>query len=517
MSRTPRSLVAFVAVFAVASSVFLSGETASGQELCFPQAYSLRPTTVYEQQTVERLRPTYRTRMVEQEVTSYRPVVKSRTEMREIRVPVTTMETSYQEEQFSVWKPVTETSYRDETYNETRLVTETQMRDEQYTTFRPVTETKVYQRQYSVQRPVTETRMYQQQYSVQRPVTETQLQTQQYLSYRPQTQVYNQTVDAGGYVPETTITPGQVGLGVQYQRGLYATPGPLGIFARVRGGNVVAPYYTPPVARTQMVYRPNYVNQQIAQTSYQPVMEQRQVPVQVQRMQTEVVTQNVPVQSTRLETQVMTENVPVQTTRMVPTTMVRKVPFVVQRPVTETKTRRVPITSQRWIKEERVRRVPVQTSKVVYETRRVPHTVQYTEYEPVVTTVKRPVTEQVYQPYEEVITVPRQVMQRVPVDYFDPFSTAITSGYSSFVPASSNLPAPVIVQPNADKIELQRPELYDGEPATDMRPLGDSPSDASGELQLNTPEQAEEIETPKGDVLEAGYRIRWTPRLSRSI
>ncbi|MEM6474168.1 MAG: hypothetical protein AAF802_31815, partial [Planctomycetota bacterium] len=315
------------------AAVVFSGSAAFAQDVCFPQAYRLRPTTIYEQRVVERMKPVFETRMVEQPVTSYRPVLRKKTEMREVRVPVNTIETSYREETFTVWKPVTETSYRDETFTETRYVTETGEREEQYTTFRPVTETKMYQRQYSVARPVTETQIYQQQVAVQRPVVETQLRTEQYLSYRPQTQVYNQTVDAGGYVPQTTVTPGQVGYGLQYQRGLYATPGPLGLFARVRGGNVVAPYYKPPVAQTQFVYRPNYVNQQISQTSYQPVVEQRQVPFQVQRMQTELLTQNVPVQTTRMQTELVTENVPVQTTRMIPTTMTRKVPFVVQRPV----------------------------------------------------------------------------------------------------------------------------------------------------------------------------------------
>ena len=185
------------------------------QDFCYPQAYRLEPTTVYERQTVRRMRPVIQTEMVEETATRYRPF--------EITVPVSTVETSMKEERFTVWKPVVETTYKDETYTQTEYVTETSEREEQYTTFRPVTETQVYKRQYAVQRPVTETRYYQQQYAVQRPVTETQMRTQQYTTLRPQTTIVNQTVDRGGYVPETTVTPGGVGYGLQYQRALYAT------------------------------------------------------------------------------------------------------------------------------------------------------------------------------------------------------------------------------------------------------------------------------------------------------
>lgn len=511
------------------------GGVANAQDLCFPQAYRLQPTTVYEQQTVQRMRPVTRIEMVEEEVTSYRPVVRERTEMREITVPVNTIETSYREERFTVWKPITETSYRNETYTETKYVTETGEREEQYTTYKPVTETQYYQKQYAVQRPVTETQYYDRQYTVQRPVVETQMQTQSYTTLKPQTQVYNQTVDAGGYVPQTTVTPGSVQYGLRYQPGLYATPGPLGIFARVRGGNVVQPYYTPPTAQTQMVYRPNYINQQIAQTTYQPVTEQVQVPVQVQRMQTEVMTQKVPVQTTRMETEMVTENVPVQTTRMVPTTMVRKVPFVVQRPVTETKTRRIPVTEQRWITEEQVRKVPVQSSKIRYETRKVPQTVKYTEYEEVKQVVRRPVTRQVCEPYTETVTVPRQVVTRVPISYYDPFSPAITRGYSTFSDSTVSASMPpvdgvssVIEEPEDDRqMSLKPAEVFDAQPKTGLKSIETtppkSPSDI-GDAELNGPDQSdsqsndgdEELPAP-ASMLDAGWKIRWNPRLDRSI
>lgn len=503
-------------------SGILMVSSVAAQDFCYPQAYRLEPTTCYEQQTVQRMRPVYRTEMVEEQVKSFRPVVRTRTEMRDVTVPVNTVETAYKEERYTVWKPVTD--YRDETYTETEYVTETSEREEQYTTYRPVTETKFYQQQYAVQRPVTETRYYQQQYTVQRPVVETQMQTQQYTTLRPQTTMVNQTVDAGGYVPQTTVTPGSMGYALQYKRDLYATPGPLGIFARVRGGNVVAPYYTPPTAQTQYVYRPNYIEQQVAQTSYMPVTEQVQVPVQVQRMQTEVVTQNVPVQTTSMQTEMVTQNVPVQSTRMVPTTMVRKVPYVVQRPVTTTKTRKVPVTQ--WVTEEQVRKVPVQTSKIRYETRKVPQTVQYTEYEEVTQTVRRPVTRQVYEPYTETIVVPRQTVMRVPMSYYDPFGSAITHGFSSFSQPSGS--SSVIAQPASDtQLSLKPAESFDDAPRTGLKSVETTASEPeseeeSGSIQLNGPDAGTENDLPApsdggASMIDAGFKIYWNPSLSRSI
>ncbi|MEM0925115.1 MAG: hypothetical protein AAGJ83_03685, partial [Planctomycetota bacterium] len=70
MFRLPRLLFAFcLLAICVASS--------SAQDICFPQAYRLRPVTVCEPQVVETMRPVYETRMVEQPVTTYRPVVRT--------------------------------------------------------------------------------------------------------------------------------------------------------------------------------------------------------------------------------------------------------------------------------------------------------------------------------------------------------------------------------------------------------------------------------------------------------
>ena len=408
------------------------GAAVAQDACCFQPAYRLECETEMVPQQVTKYRISYETEYVEEEQVTYRPVLKTRIEEQEYRVARPVTETHYREEHYTVRKPVTETSYRNEDVTRTRYVTETAEREEKVTTYKPVVETSYREERRTVQRPVVETQMRQQQYQVQRPVVETQYQTEQYTTYRPVTTYKPQTIDAGGYVAQQVVTPGQVQYGLQWVPRAYAQPGPLGIFSINRGAAVMVPQVTPPTVQTQLAYRPNYVTQQVAQTSYVPQVQQVQRPVQVQRMETETVTQNVPVQVRRMETEVITEKVPVQNTRMVPTTTVRKVPYTVRRPVTETTTRRVPVTKTRWVTEERVRKVPVKTTRMVYETKTKPVEVQYYEQEEVRQVVKRPVTRRVCVPYTETVMVPRQVVQRMPLQYADPFSPAIISGYSSF-------------------------------------------------------------------------------------
>lgn len=446
---------------------------------CFAPSYRLQTETVMQPQTVQRYRLVRETDYREEEIVSYRPVLKTRTEQREVRVARPVTETSYREERYTVQIPVTETSYRDESYTETTYVTETTEREESVTTMRPVTETQMvqrqhvvqrpvvetqmYQQQYMVQRPVTETQMVQQQYQVQRPVTETQLQTQQHVVQRPVTTITNQVVETGGYVNQQVVQPGQVRYGLQWVPRAVQTTGPLGIFSVNRGAAVWTPTVTPPTVQNQLVFQSNPVTQQVAQTSYVNEVQQtqvpvqvtrmqnelvtQQVPVQVTRMQNEMVTQQVPVQVTRMQSETVTEQLPVQTTRMVPMVETRRVPVTTQRPVTETKTRRVPTQQTRWVSEERVRRVPVTCTRIEYETRMEPHEVRYYEQERVVQTVRRPVVTEKYVPYTETILVPRQVVQRVPLSYYDPFAPAILQGYSTLAPASSSTPSDSAADP----------------------------------------------------------------------
>ncbi|TWU19304.1 hypothetical protein Poly21_14760 [Allorhodopirellula heiligendammensis] len=465
--------------------------TATAQDACcFQPAYRLECETVMQPETVERMRVTYETKMVEEEVTSFRPVLKTRTEERSYKVARPVTETSYREERYTIYRPVTETSYRDETVTQTRYVDETAEREEKVTTYRPVTETQMYQQQYTVQRPVTETQMYQRQYTVQRPVVETQYQNETVTSYRPVTTVQQQTIDAGGYVPQTTVTPGSVQNVMGWNPRAYAVPGPLGIFARVQGAPVVTQAVTPPVAQTQMVYRPNYITQDIAQTSYVPESHQVQRPIQVTRMQSEVVTQNVPVQVQRMQSEVVTQNIPVQKTRMVPETTVRKVPYTIRRPITETTTRKVPVQHQRWVAEQRVRKVPVQSTRMVYETRSEPVTVKYYEQEEVRRTVLRPVTVPKYEPYTVERMVPRQVVQRLPLSYVDPFSSAISSGYSSFSPVMESAIECAPIESSSDSVRSNRVSPDDGESVLEGPTLNDDdqPLSRMGRVEMDLPQ-----------------------------
>jgi hypothetical protein len=538
-----------IALFTVATFAASMAGNASGQEgCCFEPTYRLECETVMEPQVVQRMRLSTQTEYVDEQVTSYRPVLRTRTEEREYKVARPVVETSFREERFTVWKPVVETSYRDETVQQTTYVNETAEREEQYTTYKPVVETQYYDQQYAVQRPVTETQYYNQRYAVQRPVTETLMQTQQYTSLRPVTTVQNQTVDAGGYVAQQTVVPGQVQYKTQYIPRTHATPGPFGLFARVRGSYAVTPTVTAPTVQTQYAYRPNYITQQVAQTQYVPQTQAVQVPVQVQRMQTEYVDQQIPVQTTRMQTEMVTQKVPVQTTRMVAMTEVRKVPYVVTKPVTQTLTRKVPVQQQRWVTEEKVRKVPVQQTRMVYETKKEPVQVSYYEQEAVVQTVRKPVTKQVYVPYNETIMVPRQVVQRTPLSYYDPFSPAIRSGYSSFSPPISSTvvgPSTVVSPPYqssfapsvAQPIEtpgdsvLEAPKKLSDVPKTrmnkiEMGPIEKSETSDQSESTFDS-DDANELPAPAlkaplnsgsdddTDATEAGFRLRWLPRFAR--
>jgi hypothetical protein len=112
----------------------------------------------------------------------------------------------------------------------------------------------------------------------------------------------------------------------------------------------------------------------------------------------------------------------------------------------------------------------------VYETRKQPVQVQYYEREEVKRTVMRPVTRQVYVPYTETQMVPRQVVERVPLSYYDPFSPAIVSGYSSFstpTESSSTLNSTIVTQPqgggDTERTRVEKVEIDPPEPQPDPK------------------------------------------------
>ena len=514
-------------------------------DCCFQPSYQLQCETELVPQTVQRFRVAFETDYVNEEVTSYRPVLRSRLEEKEYRVARPVVETSFREERYTVWKPIVETKMREESVQQTRYVSEQREYDQQYTTFRPVVETQFYQQQYAVQRPVVETQMYQQQYAVQRPVVETRFRDQQYTTLRPQTTYQNRTFDAGGYVAQNTVLPGQVRYGLGWGRDLFPSRGPLG-FVRYRGGFVAQPYVTPPSVQTQYAYQPNYVQQQIAQTQLVPETQSVRVPYQVQRTETDLVTQNVPVQTVRMQTDYLTQRIPVQSTRMIPTTQVRKIPYVVQRPVTETLTRKVPVSQQRWVQEEKVRKVPVRSTRLVYETQKRMVPVQFYEKEAITRTVRRPVTRRVYQPYNETVMVPRNVVQRAPLSYFDPYGAAIVSGFSPYetsvssaaiaAPVVSNsVVVPEVTEPadtsnlfsdftDGSGTKLSGPSVFDDEPQTVLKVEStlSGPSNViqqPSEMGLNSadPDDLNPVDEPKIPATGASWRIKYNPTLARQI
>jgi hypothetical protein len=429
---------------------------------CYQPAYRLQCATVMEPEKQITMRPVWESIPEVREVTETRMVRKLRTEEREYTVAKPVTETAYREEEYTVMRPVLETSYEQRSRDVTRMVTETSEREEQYTTYRPVVETTIHQRQYQVQRPVTETAY----------------QTQAYTTLRPVTTYQNQVVDAGGYVPQQVVVPGTVGYGLQWVPRAYQTTGPLGILAVNRGGLFWTPQVTPPTVQTQMAYRPNLINQQVAQTQYVP----------------ETVQQQVPVQRTRIETETVTENVPVQVTKMEPIVETRRVPVTVQRPVTETISEQVPVQKYKYVRETKTRRVPVVSHRIEYETRKEPVQVEY--YEPETVTRQYTVTRQVQRmvPVETTVMVQRPVLQGVPLSYYDGFGAAITSGYSSLrlpvVEYPSTVGSSVLEssKPAVDPEDENEDDADDQKPKTVLDNIKNSSSANSGSAEPGSSE-----------------------------
>ncbi len=93
---------------------------------------------------------------------------------------------------------------------------------------------------------------------------------------------------------------------------------------------------------------------------------------------------------------------------------------------------RVPMQSTSWIAEQLIRKTPALRRKVAIETRVEVVQLQQVQLEAYTEVRLRPVTRSVYVPYDHSILVPKRVIYRLPLQYIDPFSPAIVSGYSSF-------------------------------------------------------------------------------------
>ncbi len=173
---------------------------------------------------------------------------------------------------------------------------------------------------------------------------------------------------------------------------------------------------------------------------------------------------------------------------------------------------------------------------MIYETRKEPVEVQYYETEAVTRTVRRPVTRKVYVPYNTTVMVPRQVVQRTPLSYYDPFSPAIASGYSSFSPpisSSTISSSSIICEPEVAAPSLSPAESFSDKPRTSMKTViedsGEQPEpkpdpepnkEGDGPLELNPADPADQEDIPQPAIddtnaTEAGWRIRWNPSLAR--
>jgi hypothetical protein len=368
-------------IFALATTTAVSGfatPNVFGQACCGESR--MQPVTVCETVPETRYRVEYETISEPREVTSYRQVV----------------ETGYREERYRVAKPVTETSYEERRYTVRRPVQETKYEERCVDKVVYETEQQVREERVRVQRPVTETQYREEQYCVQRPVTETQMQQYQYTTMEPVTTMKTEVVDQGCYQDQQVVQqPAYPNISLLPQQN-YVNPVNGQTYAQRPG----LYWVNTPQVTTQRVWVPN--------------------PVTVQRPETTMVarvnTAERPVQVTRMENQMMTRRVPVEVCRMEEEIQVRRVPVTVQKPRVERQTYRVPITVTRYEEQEVVRRVPVERTRYEYEerVRRVPVSVCKTVPETKTVEVQRTVRKLV--PYTVERPVTRTFMMRAPID-----------------------------------------------------------------------------------------------------
>lgn len=367
-------------MFALATTAVggFAAPTVYGQACCGESR--LQPVTVCETVPETRYRVEYETVCEPREVTSYRQVV----------------ETGYREERYRVAKPVRETSFREERYTVRRPVQETKYEERCVDKMVYETETQMREERIRVQRPVTETQYREEQYCVQRPVTETQMQSYQYTTMEPVTTMKTEVVDQGCFQDQQVVQqPAFPNVSLLPQTN-YVNPVNGQTYAQRPG----LYWVNTPQVTTQRVWVPN--------------------PVTVQRPETTMVarvnTAQRPVQVTRMENQMMTRRVPVEVCKVEEEIQVRQVPVTVQKPRVERQTYRVPIQVTRYEEQEVVRRVPVETVRYEYEerVRRVPVTVCKTVPETKTVEVQRTVKKLV--PYTVQRPVTRTFMMRAPID-----------------------------------------------------------------------------------------------------
>jgi hypothetical protein len=145
--------------------------------------------------------------------------------------------------------------------------------------------------------------------------------------------------------------------------------------------------------------------------------------------------------------------------------------------------------------------------------------------------------------------VPKQVVQRVPLSYYDPFSPAIVSGYSSFSPAVTSSTVisskPIVSQPaesmgqsvleppsssdntprtKLKKVEIGEPEKADSDASSDAE-ADDAEADDADDVRTDDTEELlppalndQEDSNPEGaDGQNVGWRIRWNPVYAHEV
>jgi hypothetical protein len=335
-------------------------------------------------------------------------------------------------------------------------------------------------------------------------VTETTFQTQNFTALQPVVTQQLATVDTGGFVAQQNVQPGDTTFRLRWQPSGSSFNAATGQTIFRRGGLGWVPFQSAPQVTTQLQYQPNIQTVAIPQTSFMPQTFQQQIPVQTTRMQSEMVQQQVPVQTMRMQTEVVQQQIPIQTTRMESQTVQQQIPIQTTRIQEEIVQQQVPVTVQRmqavqervmvpetvrkvvpklienkvekkvveWVPEQIVR--PVTTTRESFKLETVvdeiPVRVQtmerYTEKVPVTKRVARRVAE------TKMMMVPRRVTTRVPLNFYDPYSAAISADYSSFsnvvdsavVTASdskqsASLPAPADAAVSDTKFEVRKIEV----------------------------------------------------------
>lgn len=423
--------------------------------------YRLQTQTIYEPVQVQAMKMVYEDTWEDREVVSYRPVIKETREKRSFTVRKPVVETSTINETYTVLKPVYKTEYVDQSYYQTEYVNETSQREETVISYRPVIETQ-YQTQHVV---------------VQRPVTETAYQTQNYLTYQPVTTAQTSYVDQGSYVAQQYYRPGDTRYHLRWSGGGYQVDPITGQPTWRRAGLGWTPYTSPGQNFAQLAYQPNIVPVTVPQTSYMPQVVQQQVPYTYTRMENQLVQQNVPIQVQKLQ--------PVQEKRTVPVTT--------QKPVTRLVENKVPVQKVEWVQEQHVRPVSVQRESYKLETVEQEVPVRTYETERVVQKVRVPVRVARQVPITETRLMPKTVTMRVPLAYYDPYSSSIADSYSSWmpilsdpvvVPGNSSTAAPPKTSPDSGKSDVSafKPETkekgelqgVDIEPQDEKKPSEDS-------------------------------------------